>query len=141
MALSLRRADSVRAALIAGGVAADAITVAGRGESEPAVPTADGRSMTDTMDTLKIIDQLEIMVEEEKMKFMGFVRLDEDQFFQLTSKLRASLPEDVRRAGKLAENTDRIMERGVLLPLSPAMDSEHVAFVTARVATFLAGRR
>jgi len=42
MALSLRRADSVRSALIAGGVAADKITVAGRGESEPAVPTADG---------------------------------------------------------------------------------------------------
>ena len=42
MALSLRRADAVRAALIAGGVSADAITVAGRGESEPAVPTADG---------------------------------------------------------------------------------------------------
>src|SRR5882724_1074829 len=42
MALSLRRADSVREALIAGGVSADAITVAGRGESEPAVPTADG---------------------------------------------------------------------------------------------------
>jgi OmpA-OmpF porin, OOP family len=41
-ALSLRRADSVRAALIAGGLSADAITVAGRGESEPAVPTADG---------------------------------------------------------------------------------------------------
>src|SRR5215470_382449 len=42
MALSLKRADSVRAALIAGGISADAITVAGRGESEPAVPTADG---------------------------------------------------------------------------------------------------
>ena len=42
MALSLRRADSVRSALIAGGIAADKITVAGRGESEPAVPTADG---------------------------------------------------------------------------------------------------
>jgi OmpA-OmpF porin, OOP family len=42
MALSLRRADSVRSALISGGVAADKITVAGRGESEPAVPTADG---------------------------------------------------------------------------------------------------
>ena len=36
---------------------------------------------------------------------MGFVKLDEDQFFVLVSKLRASLPEDVRRAGKLAENT------------------------------------
>ena len=42
MALSLRRADAVRAALIAGGVSTDAITVAGRGESEPAVPTPDG---------------------------------------------------------------------------------------------------
>jgi OOP family OmpA-OmpF porin len=42
MALSLRRADAVREALIAGGIAADAITVAGRGESEPAVPTPDG---------------------------------------------------------------------------------------------------
>jgi OmpA-OmpF porin, OOP family len=42
MALSLRRADAVRKALIAGGVPADAITVAGRGESEPAVPTPDG---------------------------------------------------------------------------------------------------
>jgi outer membrane protein OmpA-like peptidoglycan-associated protein len=42
MALSLRRADSVRSSLISGGVSADKITVAGRGESEPAVPTADG---------------------------------------------------------------------------------------------------
>jgi len=42
MALSLRRADAVRSALIAGGVAADKITVAGRGMSEPAVPTARG---------------------------------------------------------------------------------------------------
>ncbi len=42
MALSLRRADAVRSALITGGVSADKITVAGRGESEPAVPTADG---------------------------------------------------------------------------------------------------
>ena len=42
LALSLRRADTVREALIAGGVGADAITTAGRGESENAVPTADG---------------------------------------------------------------------------------------------------
>jgi OmpA-OmpF porin, OOP family len=42
MALSLRRADAVRSALIAGGIPADKITVAGRGESDPAVPTADG---------------------------------------------------------------------------------------------------
>lgn len=42
MGLSLRRADTVREALIGGGVSADQITVSGRGEEEPAVPTADG---------------------------------------------------------------------------------------------------
>jgi len=42
MALSLRRADAVRSALITGGIPADKITVAGRGMSEPAVPTALG---------------------------------------------------------------------------------------------------
>lgn len=42
MKLSERRADSVRAALIAAGVPAEAITTAWKGESEPAVPTADG---------------------------------------------------------------------------------------------------
>jgi OmpA-OmpF porin, OOP family len=42
MALSLRRADVVRSALVTGGVPADLITVAGRGMSEPAVPTAPG---------------------------------------------------------------------------------------------------
>jgi OOP family OmpA-OmpF porin len=41
MALSLRRADSVREALIAGGIDPNAITVAGRGETELAVPTPD----------------------------------------------------------------------------------------------------
>ncbi|MEX2202113.1 MAG: OmpA family protein [Dongiaceae bacterium] len=42
MGLSLRRADSVRNALISGGISASQITTAGRGEAEPAVPTADG---------------------------------------------------------------------------------------------------
>ncbi|MEX2200071.1 MAG: OmpA family protein, partial [Dongiaceae bacterium] len=42
MGLSLRRADSVRDALLAGGVSPEQITTAGRGEAEPAVPTADG---------------------------------------------------------------------------------------------------
>lgn len=40
--LSLARADAVRTALAAGGVPASAIAVRNFGESEPAVPTADG---------------------------------------------------------------------------------------------------
>ena len=39
--LSLQRAQTVRDLLAAAGVPRDAITVAGRGEREPAVPTAD----------------------------------------------------------------------------------------------------
>ena len=40
--LSLRRANAVRDALIARGVKSTGISVAGRGEAEPAVATADG---------------------------------------------------------------------------------------------------
>ena len=41
-ALSLRRAQSVKKALIGEGIAGNSISIAGRGESEPAVATADG---------------------------------------------------------------------------------------------------
>ncbi len=39
--LALRRAESMRDTLVAHGIAASAISVAGRGEREPLVPTAD----------------------------------------------------------------------------------------------------
>jgi OmpA-OmpF porin, OOP family len=42
MALSLRRANAVKDALVRDGVPAAAISVVGRGESQPLVPTADG---------------------------------------------------------------------------------------------------
>jgi outer membrane protein OmpA-like peptidoglycan-associated protein len=42
LGLSLRRANAVRDALMADGIAPDTIGVAARGESEPAVWTADG---------------------------------------------------------------------------------------------------
>jgi len=42
MALSLRRANAVKDALVREGVPAASIAVVGRGESQPLVPTADG---------------------------------------------------------------------------------------------------
>lgn len=42
MALSLRRANAVKDALVRDGVPAGAISVIGRGETQPLVPTADG---------------------------------------------------------------------------------------------------
>ena len=41
-ALSLRRANAVSAALAGSGVASGAMSVGGKGESEPRVPTPDG---------------------------------------------------------------------------------------------------
>ena len=35
-------------------------------------------------------------------------------------------------------HTDEVMERGVLLPLSHALDDDDIAFVTAQVGEFLA---
>jgi OOP family OmpA-OmpF porin len=42
LALSLKRAEAVRNALVAAGISADVITIAGRGETEPDVATPDG---------------------------------------------------------------------------------------------------
>src|ERR1044072_5570372 len=42
MALSLRRANAVKDALVRNGVPATAISVVGKGETQPLVPTADG---------------------------------------------------------------------------------------------------
>jgi len=42
MALSLRRANAVKDALVRDGVPATAISVVGKGETQPLVPTADG---------------------------------------------------------------------------------------------------
>jgi outer membrane protein OmpA-like peptidoglycan-associated protein len=42
LALSLRRAEAVKAAMIKQGVPASLIVVVGKGESQPLVPTADG---------------------------------------------------------------------------------------------------
>lgn len=42
VALSLRRAETVKQILVESGIAADQIVVQGRGEREPLVPTADG---------------------------------------------------------------------------------------------------
>lgn len=42
LGLSLRRANAVRDALVERGVKSSGISIAGRGEAEPAVPTADG---------------------------------------------------------------------------------------------------
>lgn len=61
------------------------------------------------IDTLKVLEELESLVEDSK-GILGFRHIDMDEFSMLVSKVRASLPEDVRRAGRITQNTDRILE-------------------------------
>ncbi len=61
------------------------------------------------IDTLKNLERLEALVEESR-QFLGWFRLNDEEFFTLVNKIRASLPEDMRKAGKIAQNSERILE-------------------------------
>lgn len=59
------------------------------------------------IDTIKCLERLEALV-EESFKVMGFYRFDEEEFYMLVNKIRASLPEDLRKAGKITQNSEKI---------------------------------
>jgi len=62
------------------------------------------------VDILKLIDSLEDLVERTRWRmFHRVYGLDEDQFFTLTNRLRASLPEEVKTAARVARDTERIL--------------------------------
>lgn len=60
-------------------------------------------------DVLRLLDNLEEMAEDAP-KFMGKTwGLDADDFFALTNKIRASLPDEMRRASRVANDSDKIV--------------------------------
>ncbi len=62
------------------------------------------------MDSLELMRQLEDLLERET-KWHAFQRawgVDEERFFTLLNRLRASLPEDLKRASRIAAESDRI---------------------------------
>ena len=62
------------------------------------------------MDVLKLIDALEDLVEQTRWRmFHRVYGVDEDRFFTLTNKLRASLPEEVKTAARVARDSERIL--------------------------------
>lgn len=60
-------------------------------------------------DIYKLLTELEDIVEKPR-KFMGAMRLDEDRFHMTVMKIRANLPEEMKRASKLARDSERIVE-------------------------------
>ncbi len=61
------------------------------------------------MDTLRYLERLEALVDDSR-KVLGFFRFDDEEFYMLVQQIRASLPEDVRKAGAITDRTDEILE-------------------------------
>ena len=63
------------------------------------------------VDILKLLTELEDQIENtRKMPFGGMIGFDEDKFHMTIMKIRANLPEEMKRASKLARDQERIVE-------------------------------
>jgi cell division septum initiation protein DivIVA len=60
------------------------------------------------VDTFRYLERMEELVENSK-KFLGFFRFDDEEFYMLVQQARASLPEDLRRAGAISDRKDEIL--------------------------------
>jgi cell division septum initiation protein DivIVA len=60
-------------------------------------------------DVLKMLDKLEELLEGSMHLFNRAWFVDLEEFFVLTNKIRASLPDEVKRASRVATDTDRIV--------------------------------
>lgn len=60
-------------------------------------------------DVLKLLDDLQDLAESAHKLFGRIWGLEEDHFHMLINKIRASLPDEVRRASRVAIDSDRIV--------------------------------
>jgi vacuolar-type H+-ATPase subunit H len=70
------------------------------------VLTGDGSAI----DVPKLIDRLEDLVEGSRHFFNKAWGIDLEEFYILTNKIKASLPDDVRKATRLTKDSQRIVE-------------------------------
>lgn len=64
-----------------------------------------------TLDILRLLEQLDEMVLEKPKRFMGFVwGLDEDEIKMQIAKIRASLPAEIKQAVAKVRESERIVE-------------------------------
>ena len=63
-----------------------------------------------TIDVPKLIDRLEDLVETSRHFFNKAWGIDVEEFYILTNKIKASLPDDVRKATRLTKDSQRIVD-------------------------------
>ena len=78
------------------------------------------------MDILKLLDEVESLVEDAP-RFLGYIQLDKEEFFDLVSKTRAALPDEVRKASKVAADSDKIVGSARELAEQKVMDAQQQA--------------
>ena len=62
------------------------------------------------IDVPKLIDRLEDLVENSRHFFNKAWGIDLEEFYILTNKIKASLPDDVRKATRLTKDSQRIVD-------------------------------
>ena len=87
--------------------------------AEPAIELQDGmRDDTprfvappkESADIFRLLSELEDLVEKAPKKLGMMFGFDEDRFHMTVLKIRANLPEEMKRASKLARESERIVE-------------------------------
>ncbi|MCA1597121.1 MAG: hypothetical protein LC772_11970 [Chloroflexi bacterium] len=68
-------------------------------------------SKTSESDILRMIDELEAMVDRSRHVFDHALWVNTPEFFALTSDMRQHLPDDIRRATKVARDSEKIVEQ------------------------------
>ncbi len=66
---------------------------------------------TESVDVFKLLDQLENLPEKAKhLPFKTLVGFDQEKFYYLVLKVRANLPDDMKKAQRVARDTERIVD-------------------------------
>lgn len=65
----------------------------------------------EAVDVFRLLDQLEELPEKAKhLPFNTLVGFDQEKFYYLVLKVRANLPEDMKKAYRVAKDTERIVD-------------------------------
>ena len=69
-----------------------------------------GREEGPRVDLERLIDDLETRVESSKQILNHAIWVDLDEFFELTRRLKANLPDEIKRATRVSREGNRIVE-------------------------------
>lgn len=73
-------------------------------------PSGLNRDSATPVDIIKLLDKLEQLVEDSAQIFGRAIWVNADEFFVYTNKIRAFLPEDLKRASRISRDSEKLLE-------------------------------